>query len=99
MSLSVHVEPTAAWRELRAELRRAVGESTFEIWLEPLELVALRDGKLLIDAPAATQDWVARRFARVLDRCARNAFGAGVRVVLSSSGGSLAVRPTSAKAS
>ena len=40
LSLSVHVEPTAAWRELRADLRRAVGESTFEIWLEPLELVA-----------------------------------------------------------
>ena len=59
MSLSAHLEPTAAWRELRAELRKVVGESTYENWIAPLELVAIRDGKLLIDAPAATQAWLA----------------------------------------
>jgi chromosomal replication initiator protein len=83
LSLSAHVEPTAAWRELRAELRQAVGESTFEIWLAPLELVAARDGKLVIDAPRATRAWVAKRFGRVLERCARNVFGPDVDVELS----------------
>ena len=86
MPLSAYVEPTAAWRELRADLRRAVGESTFEIWLEPLELVALRDGKLLIDAPAATRAWVTKRFGRLLATRARSVFGDNVEVELSSHG-------------
>ena len=42
LSLSAHLEPTVAWRELRAELRRAVGESTYEIWLASLELRSVR---------------------------------------------------------
>ncbi len=86
MSLSAHVEPTAAWRELRAELRRAVGESTFEIWLEPLELVALRDGKLFIDAPRATRGWLAERFGRLLETCAHNAFGPDIELDLGNHG-------------
>jgi chromosomal replication initiator protein len=86
LPLSVYVEPTAAWRELRADLRRAVGESTFEIWLEPLELVALRDGKLLIDAPTATRAWVTKRFGRLLATRARSVFGDDVEVEISSHG-------------
>ncbi len=83
MSLSAHATPNAAWRELRAELRRAVGESTFEIWLEPLELVAIRDGKLVIDAPRATRAWLAKRFGRVLETCAHQVLGPDVEVELS----------------
>jgi chromosomal replication initiator protein len=86
LSLSAHAPPTAAWRELRAELRQTVGESTFEIWLEPLEFVAIRDGKLLIDAPRATRVWLAKRFGRVLESCARHAFGPDVEIELSGPG-------------
>jgi chromosomal replication initiator protein len=86
LSLSAHAEPTAAWRELRAELRQAVGESTFEIWLEPLEFVGVRDGKLLIGAPKATQAWLAKRFGRVLETCANHVFGPDVHVELSGHG-------------
>jgi chromosomal replication initiator protein len=87
LSLSAHAEPTAAWRELRAELRRAVGDSTFEVWLEPLELVALRDDKLLIDAPQATRAWLAKRFGRVLETCAQQVLGPAIEVQLSERGG------------
>ena len=86
MSLSAHVEPTAAWRELRAELRQAVGDSTFEIWLEPLKLVSIRDGKLLVDAPPATQAWLSKRFGRLLESSARRVFGGDVEVELSAHG-------------
>ena len=86
MSLSAHLEPTATWRELRAELRRTVGESTYEIWLEPLELVTIRDGTLLIDAPSATQSWLSKRFGRVLENCARKVLGNDIQVELSSHG-------------
>jgi chromosomal replication initiator protein len=90
LSLSAHQEPTAVWRELRTELRRAVGESTYEIWLEPLKLVAIHDGKLVVQAPTATENWVAKRFGRVLERCARLVFGSEIEVELSSRGPAVA---------
>jgi chromosomal replication initiator protein len=86
LSLSAHVEPTAAWRELRAELRRTVGESTFEIWLDPLQLVELREDKVVIRAPRATRSWLAKRFGRVLETCAQHVFGPNVEVELSGEG-------------
>jgi chromosomal replication initiator protein len=82
----VYVEPTAAWRELRADLRRAVGESTYEIWLEPLELVAVRDGRLVIDAPEATRAWVRKRFGRLIQDRAKTVFGNEITVELSGHG-------------
>jgi chromosomal replication initiator protein len=94
LSLSAHVEPNAAWRELRADLRRAVGESTFEIWLSALELRSVEQGKVLLDAPPATYDWVSKRFRRVLESCARRAFGDGVEVELTTSGAKRGARPT-----
>ena len=94
MSLSAHLEPTVAWRELRAELRQAVGESTYEIWLASLELKSVRDGTLTVDAPAGTYDWVSKRFARTLESCARIAFGPDVKLELACHG---ADRPTTAR--
>ena len=93
MSLSAHVEPTAAWRELRAELRRAVGDSTFEIWLAELELTSVREDKVLLDAPSATYDWVSKRFGRVLENSARRVFGDEVEVELSARGAARTARP------
>ncbi len=94
MSLSAHLEPTVAWRELRAELRRAVGESTFEIWLASLELQSVRDSTLTVDAPAATYEWVSKRFARILESSARVAFGPDIKVELACHG---AGRPARAR--
>jgi hypothetical protein len=54
LSLSAHLEPTVAWRELRAELRRIVGDSTYEIWLASLELNSVHEREVLVDAPTAT---------------------------------------------
>ena len=64
----------AAWEQVRACLRATVGESTFEIWLAPLELIAVDlEGALIVSAPPATLGWIARRFARVLDDAAQRA--------------------------
>ena len=61
----------ADWEQIRKRLRESVGDSTFDIWLEPLELIAIDPtGSLVIAAPAATSGWVEKRFARVLSRCA-----------------------------
>ena len=93
MSLSAQLEPTVAWRELRAELQRAVGESTYEIWLASLELNSFRDRTLLVDSPAATYDWVSKRFGRIVESCARIAFGPDIKVELACHGTERTRRP------
>ncbi len=70
----------AAWEQIRARLLQAVGESTFEIWLAPLELIAVDlAGSLVIDTPDATRSWVQTRFGRLLERCAAEA-GRAIRL-------------------
>jgi hypothetical protein len=52
----------------------AVGESTFEIWLTPLELLAIDlEGAPAVSAPRETVGWVTRRFARILESAAERA--------------------------
>jgi chromosomal replication initiator protein len=94
LSLSAHVEPTVAWRHLRAQLRRAVGESTFDIWLAALELRSVEDGKVVFDAPTATYDWVSKRFGRVLESCTKRVFGDDVEVELAAHGAHGARHPS-----
>jgi hypothetical protein len=63
-----------AWDQIRAVLLDVVGESTFEIWLAPLELLAVDlEGELVVSAPRETLGWVARRFGRILDSGAERA--------------------------
>jgi chromosomal replication initiator protein len=80
LELPAHLEPSAAWREIRAELRRMVGESTYEIWLAPLEVKAWDGTVLLLQAPPATRAWVAERFGRALETCARAVAGTAIEV-------------------
>ncbi len=87
MELPAQLEPTAAWREIRAELRRVVGDSTYEIWLAPLEVRSLHGGLLVLTAPATTQSWVCKRFGPVLEACARTMLGPGVKVAFDTAGG------------
>jgi chromosomal replication initiator protein len=80
VELPAQVEPTSAWREIRAELRRIVGESTYDIWLAQLEVKAWDGTVLLLQAPPATQAWVAKRFGRILESSARAVVGSAIRV-------------------
>jgi hypothetical protein len=64
----------AAWDQIRTVLLDAVGQSRFEIWLAPLELIAVDlEGTLVASAPRDTVGWVARRFGRILDSAAERA--------------------------
>jgi hypothetical protein len=61
-----------AWEQVRMVLLQTVGESTFEIWLEPLELIAVDgSGVLIVSAPDATVSWIRARFGRLLNRVAQ----------------------------
>jgi hypothetical protein len=70
--------PTAAdrddWQRIRQRLEGMVGESTFAIWLEPAELIAVDgDRRLVVAVPAATASWTTARFGRLMARCADRA--------------------------
>ena len=82
LELPTNVEPDDVWRSIREELRRVVGESTYEIWIAPLEVKAFEGGVLLLKAPAATRAWVAKRFGRILERSARSVTGIEVQVAI-----------------
>ena len=59
------------WQRIRELLRAKVGESQFDIWLEPVRLIAIDgDCKLVLDVPPATAGWTRERFGRVLAACA-----------------------------
>jgi len=60
------------WEQIRTLLLKAVGESQFAIWLEPIELIAIdATGALVVAAPAVTCSWIRGRFGRLLDRCSQ----------------------------
>ena len=67
--------PTAAdrgeWQRIRELLEERVGESTFAIWLEHIELIAVdRERMFVLAVPPATVGWTSKRFGRVLAACA-----------------------------
>jgi chromosomal replication initiation ATPase DnaA len=70
LALPAQSESLPAWRTIRTQLRQQVGDSTYEIWLAPIELKAWDGELLLLEAPAATRSWVSDRFGRVLEHCA-----------------------------
>jgi hypothetical protein len=59
------------WQRIRDLLKAKVGESRFDIWLEPVELIAIdSDRKLVLAVPPATAGWTRGRFGWVLAACA-----------------------------
>jgi chromosomal replication initiator protein len=71
-----------AWPRVRAELRRAVTDSTWHLWLEPLTPAGLRDGELVVAAPDDTRSWVAANYTRLLQAAAAAVLGSGATVRL-----------------
>ncbi len=80
MELPAQPEPVPAWHDIRAALRRSLGDSTFDIWIAPVEVSEWDGIELRLQAPAATQAWVAKRFGRILETTARSVLGSSVRV-------------------
>jgi chromosomal replication initiator protein len=74
------VDPQHAWRRIRAEMRQAVSDSTWQLWLEPLTARQLDGGTLVVEAPAESRAWVEASFSRLLAACAKAVLGAGARV-------------------
>jgi chromosomal replication initiator protein len=75
-----HLELTPAWQDIRTRLRTAVGDSTYDIWLAPLEIKSWDGSVLLLQGNPGTDSWIADRYGRELERCARAVFGSPVKV-------------------
>ncbi|MBA3749188.1 MAG: hypothetical protein H0W96_17090, partial [Solirubrobacterales bacterium] len=68
------------WASICGELRRAVPDSTYEIWLAPLCAREVVGETLVVAAPDEIRSWVADRFGRVLQTCAASILGPQVSV-------------------
>ena len=51
-----------SWSRARDYLARSLPESTFRMWIEPVEPVALRGGTFFLSGPEAVSNWVKRRY-------------------------------------
>jgi chromosomal replication initiator protein len=72
----------AIWTDVQSELRSAVTDSTYHLWLAPLRLEGTDGDQLLVGAPEEMRSWVADRFARVLQACAAAVVGPQVIVTV-----------------
>jgi chromosomal replication initiator protein len=90
LALPAQPDATSAWRTIKAELRRVVGDSAFEIWLAGVELESWDGRVLALNAPHAKAGWVSGRYGSLLERCARDQLGPHVRVALNGPGGDAA---------
>jgi chromosomal replication initiator protein len=68
-------DPDATWTEIQDQLRDAVTDSTYHLWLEPLTFQGIDGDVLLVGAPDEIRSWVSERFARVLQACAAAILG------------------------
>lgn len=75
MATPAQPELEPIWASIQSELRDAVTESTYHVWLEPLSPVELDGDTLVVAAPAEIRGWVADRFSRVLQTCAAAVLG------------------------
>jgi chromosomal replication initiator protein len=63
---------------LQAELRRRVPDATYDTWLAPLAFGGVEDGdRVVVLAGPDVRDWVAQRYAAILQDAAGAVLGAG----------------------
>ncbi len=75
--------PDHPWPLVRSQLRQAVTDSTWHLWLESLEFRETVGTTVVVVAPGPNHRWVTDRFGRLLQACAKSVMGpeAEVRVV------------------
>jgi len=70
----VPAQPDEIWDAIRGELRRETPDFKFHIWLEPLELAAIRGHIVYVRAPEHIRTSVAERYLPLLRRAAAAGF-------------------------
>src|SRR5438128_5942285 len=80
MSAAVSEELEHIWSRVQAELARTVDESTYRMWLQPLQARELSGGRLLVEAPSDACRWICDRFGRLIAASATLVMGTDARV-------------------
>jgi len=70
----------ALWRATCERLRSSVPESTYLLWLDPLEAVGADDGTLFLTGPDSVRAWSERRYTSLIAEALRDA-GTGLERV------------------
>jgi chromosomal replication initiator protein len=70
------------WPRVQRELRRAVTDTTYELWLSQLTPRGIDGDVVIVDAPGQVRTWVSDRFADALDLAAVSVLGPQARVEL-----------------
>jgi chromosomal replication initiator protein len=78
----VSAELENIWSRIQTHLMDAVGESTYRMWLEPLQVRDLVHGRLSIEVASEASGWVHERFGPVLRACAERVLGEEVAIEL-----------------
>ncbi|MCW3015588.1 MAG: dnaA [Solirubrobacterales bacterium] len=68
------------WQEIQAQLQSAVGVSTYEIWLAPVQVIAFDGEHLDVRAPGELCAWVTDRFNGIMNRVASGVLATPVHV-------------------
>jgi chromosomal replication initiator protein len=76
--VSTHLEQI--WSAVQGRLMAAVDDSTYRVWLEPLQPRGLTDETLTLEASPQAADWICERFGRLLQRSAAAVLGPDVAV-------------------
>jgi chromosomal replication initiator protein len=76
-----------SWNRIRGELRQAVTDSTWHLWLDRLQLRERSGDLLVLEADDNVRGWVADRYGRLLQACTSAVLGPDVRVEIVAPGG------------
>ncbi len=68
------------WTAVQDVLRGTVDDSTFDVWLAPLQIIAIEGTTLIAGAPPEIREWVSERFERPLAHAATEILGPAARV-------------------
>ncbi|MET0559555.1 MAG: chromosomal replication initiator protein DnaA [Solirubrobacterales bacterium] len=77
----------ALWANIREELRGCVPESTFRLWLEPLQPAAAAGDTLYLSAPEGVRTWVERRYSGLISEALRGSDSGLTQVAFSAGEG------------
>jgi chromosomal replication initiator protein len=73
-------ELDALWQATQKRLEGSVPESTYRLWLEPLEVVGLEGDTLFLSAPEGIRAWTERRYSSLIEEALDNS-GTGLQRV------------------
>ena len=67
-----HPQLDALWRATQERLKASVPESTYRLWLEPLEVAGADEQTLYLTAPEGIRAWAERRYSALIAEALRD---------------------------